>query len=376
MSLDPLFKRVFGDEQSAAIGSGWVSGVLAVFAGALALGGVLCFQFPEWLTTPAFRSHYSVPLLRRAVQLLLAVSFLAAALSLALRRYKILGVTGMALCLTASLLGGSSIPLPDHVEPRGALGFDWFLLNLLLLAAVFVPLERAWPLRVEQSAFRRGWTTDGMHFLVSHIGVQLFSLSALAPAIWLGRRLSSEFWSAQIQSIPWPIQFLFTVVVADFAQYWAHRALHRYPALWRLHAVHHSSEAMDWLAGSRMHPIDALLVRACVLFAITWIGFSPPVVLAYLVFVSFHAVWIHANVRGNFTWLEPFIVTPRIHHFHHALEREAIDKNFAVHLPAIDRLFGTLHLPPNQWPTGYGLGTGRLPEGYWAQLIAPFRRGG
>ena len=78
MSLDPLFKRAFGDEQSAAIGSGWISGVLAVFAGALALGGVLCVQFPEWLTTPAFRSHYSIPLLRRAVQLLLAVSLAAA----------------------------------------------------------------------------------------------------------------------------------------------------------------------------------------------------------------------------------------------------------------------------------------------------------
>lgn len=374
MSLDALFKSVFGDEQSSAIGSGWVSGVLAVFAGALALGGVLCFQFPEWLTTPAFRSHYSIPLLRRAIQVLLGVSFVSAALSLALRRYKILGITGLGLCLTASLLGGGSIQLPEHVESRAGLGLDWFLLNLLLLAAVFVPLERAWPLRAEQSAFRRGWTTDGAHFLVSHVGVQLFSLSALAPAIWLGRRLSFESLRALIQSIPWPIQFLLTVVVADLAQYWAHRALHRSPALWRLHAVHHSSEAMDWLAGSRMHPIDALLVRTCVLFAITWIGFSPPVVVGYLVFVSFHAVWIHANVNGDFSWLEPFIVTPRIHHFHHALEREAIDKNFAVHLPIIDRLFGTFHLPRKQWPKGYGVGSGSLPDGYWAQLISPFRR--
>jgi len=61
VSLDLLFKRAFGDQQSTELGSGWASGVLAVLAGSLALGGVLCFQFPEWLTTPAFRTHYSMP---------------------------------------------------------------------------------------------------------------------------------------------------------------------------------------------------------------------------------------------------------------------------------------------------------------------------
>jgi len=286
----------------------------------------------------------------------------------------VLGITGMSLCLTASVLGGSSIPLPEHVAARAGLGLDWFLLNMLLLAVVFVPLERSWPLRSAQSAFRRGWTTDGAHFLVSHIGVQLFSLAALVPAIWLGKELSFNAWHARVQSIPWPIQFLFTVLIADLAQYWAHRALHRFPVLWRLHAVHHSSEALDWLAGSRMHPIDALLVRSCVLFSLTWLGISASVMTTYLVFVSFHAVWIHANVKGDFAWLEPFLVTPRIHHFHHALEREAFDKNFAVHLPFLDRAFGTFYLPERRWPTAYGLGTSSMPDGYWAQLVAPFRR--
>src|SRR5262244_2949708 len=131
VSLDLLFKRAFGDQQSTRFGSGWASGVLAVFAGSLALGGLLCFRFPEWLTTPAFRSHYSIPILRRIVQLLLVVSFISAALSLSLRRRKVLGITGMALCLVASLLGGSSIPLADRVEARMGLGLDWFLLNRL-----------------------------------------------------------------------------------------------------------------------------------------------------------------------------------------------------------------------------------------------------
>src|SRR5688572_32092692 len=39
------------------------------------------------------------------------------------------------------------------------------------------------------------------------------------------------------------------------------------------------------------------------------------------------------------------LATPRFHHWHHAAETEAMDKNFAVHLPLIDRLFGTAYLP-------------------------------
>lgn len=45
-------------------------------------------------------------------------------------------------------------------------------------------------------------------------------------------------------------------VLADLANYGIHRALHRVPLLWRFHAVRHLSERLDWLATSRVHPID------------------------------------------------------------------------------------------------------------------------
>jgi sterol desaturase/sphingolipid hydroxylase (fatty acid hydroxylase superfamily) len=101
-------------------------------------------------------------------------------------------------------------------------------------------------------------------------------------------------------------------------------------------------------------------------------GFAPAAVYAYLVFVSFHAVFIHANVRFAFRPIEWLLVTPRFHHWHHAVD--PVDRNFAVHLPLIDRLFGTAHLPPTVWPPAYGLGAGdRLDNNYWRQLLAPFR---
>lgn len=68
------------------------------------------------------------------------------------------------------------------------------------------------------------------------------------------------------------------------------------------------------------------------------LGFATTALYAYLVVVSFHAVFIHANVRWRFGWLDRVVATPRGHHWHHA--RSPIDTNFAVHLPALDWIFG------------------------------------
>jgi lathosterol oxidase len=274
----------------------------------------------------------------------------------------------------AMVWGGPSAPLPEHVDTTMGLGLDWFVLNLLVLAALFVPLERAKPHRPAQLVFREGWTIDGVHFLVSHLLVQLVSFVALTPAALLKESMGANPLRDWLQSWPLAAQFVLIVIVADFTQYFVHRAFHQVPWLWNFHAVHHSSPALDWLAGSRLHLFDALVTRAIVLTPLVWLGFSQEALAAYLIFVSFHAVFIHANWGARLGWLEPFLVTPRIHHFHHASEAEAVDKNFAVHLPLFDRLFGTRYAPTGQWPKGYGIEGCSVPVSYWGQLLSPFRR--
>jgi len=71
--------------------------------------------------------------------------------------------------------------------------------------------------------------------------------------------------------------------------------------------------------------------------------------------------------------LRGVLATPRFHHFHHAAEAEAIDKNFAVHLPILDRIFGTHFLPERRWPQGYGVSNARVARTYLAQILDPFR---
>ena len=97
--------------------------------------------------------------------------------------------------------------------------------------------------------------------------------------------------------MPAAVQFVAILAVTDFTQYWIHRAFHRVPALWRIHAIHHSAETMDWLAGSRLHLVDVAVTRGLTYVPIYVLGFAEGPLFAYVAFVSIQATFIHANVR-------------------------------------------------------------------------------
>ena len=372
--LDDWFARWFGDDQPTHLGTGWFSGTASVFFGMLGLGAVICLHYPELLTQIDLRSRYPVPVMRAVIQAVIGLGFLFGLLAALLRSRKSLAVTGITLSMLALLLGGAHVTIDGETGGHVYLGLDWFLLNLLLLALIFVPLERLFPLRTEQDVFRPGWTTDTLHFFVSHLLVQLTTLLTVMPATAIVGAAGSAWIHQAVQSQPLWLQFLEVVVVADLGEYSIHRLFHAVPALWRFHAIHHSSVHLDWIAGSRLHVVDVVLTRGFTLIPIVLFGFSPPAVYAYLVFVSFHAVFIHANVRFRGGWLERLLVMPRFHHWHHSAAPEAIDKNFAVHLPWIDRVFGTYHLPEDRWPADYGIAGDPVSEGYVDQLVDPFRK--
>ncbi|HUR20795.1 MAG TPA: sterol desaturase family protein [Vicinamibacterales bacterium] len=374
-ALDLWLARLFDDKDETRFGSGWASGTIAVFLGVLSVGAVACFHLPATLTSPQVRAVYALSWIRPLVATIIGAAFFFGLLSTLLRRRKVLGFTGMALALIASIMGGASVPVTGVAGDGLGLGLDWFLLNLLLLALVFVPMERAFAQRPAQSTFRPGWTTDVLHFFMSHLLVQVSAWLTLAPAAAATRVFVAPQLQATVALLPWLFQFLLVILVADLGEYTMHRLFHRVPWLWRFHAIHHSSEDIDWLAGSRLHLVDVVLTRGFTFVPISLLGFANGPVYAYLVFVSFHAVFIHANVRFRFGRVEHLIVTPRFHHWHHSAEAEALDKNFAVHLPWIDRVLGTYYCPDDRWPERYGLSGVRVRDSYWSHLIWPLRGG-
>jgi sterol desaturase/sphingolipid hydroxylase (fatty acid hydroxylase superfamily) len=357
-------------------GSGWISGVLALFLAIAGLATVLCFWYPQWLTVEPTREFYiqNELLIRTALLVVLIAAFGLAIVNFVLRRHKILGLTAMALVLIATLMGGSQATMKSDASSKLYLGLDFFLLNLIFLGAIFIPIER-WLKKVDQPILRYEWREDLFYFLVSTLFVQVLTFLSLSPAL---ATLAKTGWAdglrSAVASQPFLLQLFEIMFITDFVQYWFHRSFHVVPSLWKFHAVHHSAQAMDWLAGSRMHIIEVILLRIFTTFPMYVVGFSESALYAYIFLVYILSVFIHANVRIKFGFLSYIFATPRFHHWHHGIEEEAIDKNFAIHFPILDIVFGTFYLPENRWPNGYGVGGHPVPQGYWRQLLYPFRK--
>jgi lathosterol oxidase len=364
---------LFDPDDSALrrLGTGWISGSLSVALGIVGLLGVLCFHFPSYLTIPDVRPHYPLVWVRLLLHAILVSAFVTGCASFVLRRTKTLGLFGMALAVGATLLGGSRVPIDGPTTESVYLGLDYVLLLFVLYSLIFIPMERVFG-RLPQRVFRKDWQLDLLYFFVSTLLVQVTTFLTVAPASLLFGWAQGGAVQRWVQAQPVWLQFLELVVIVDLVQYWVHRAFHEIPWLWRFHAIHHSTEVLDWMSGNRQHFVDAAVTRGLVYIPAFALGFSELPMILYVVLVSVQSVFIHANVNFRFGPLSYLLATPHFHHWHHAIDREAIDKNFAVHLPLLDMLFGTFHLPAGRWPKAYGVVPNDVPSGYLAQWAYPF----
>jgi lathosterol oxidase len=371
--LEQRITEMLGDNDPTGFGTGWWSGVLSAFFGLLAFGAVVCLHFPQLLSSPELRPYYPMHLIRLLIQAVIGGAILFGVASAMMRKKKVLALTGMLFALGASLLGGASVPINEDLRNGPAIGLDWFLLDMLLMTLIFSPIEVLWPAYPKQSVFRSEWLTDIVYFLSTHLPIQITTLLILLPATQLTSILNIPAVPNMVSHLPWLVQFFLAVVVADLAEYFIHRAFHTVPFMWRFHAIHHSSKALDWIAGSRSHIVDDVVVRGFILIPMMLV-FPHNMLVAYLFFVNLHATWTHCNFGPTIKWLEPFLIQPRYHHWHHTSQKEAIDKNFAIHFPWIDRIFGTHYLPKDKWPDTYGLHNEKIPAGFWGQFFYPFTR--
>ena len=355
-------------------GSGWYSGFFALVLAIAGFGLVVALRWPGWFATPELQAVEKTLWFRPVVHAVLISSYALALLSLMLRTKKAIGFAALAIGIAAALLGGANVS-PRETHDWGIFfGVDFFVVNLIAAGLMFAPIERFWPHNRDQRLFRSEWREDLFYYLISSMLVQIFTYLALAPSsIINANTVSLGGLRAAIGGQPWVLQFVEAMLLTDFVQYWFHRAFHRVPFLWGFHAVHHSAKAMDWLAGARMHFVEIILLRSVTSLPLLTFGFEPSVMQAYVALVYIYSGLVHANLKGDFDRFGHVMVTPRFHHWHHGIEKEAVDVNFAIHFPLWDKLFGTFHLPAGRWPQGYGIPE-KMPQGYLKQLAYPFVR--
>lgn len=334
---------------------------------------MLCYQYPEYLTTADLRAAYDADFLQIVLKIAMWVSLGFGLLTFALAKNRKLGAIGVLFTVMAFAFGGYSIETGSVEKTTFSLGLDWLILAFVVSAILFIFLEKIFPKYKEQIIFRPEWRLDFIYFCFNHLIITLLLLVANYFATTAFSWALSDSLQAWIQSLNIWLQVIILMMCADFVLYWSHRIYHEVPRLWRFHAVHHSVEHMDWMAGSRNHVLQTIADRSLVLVPLYLVGVDKGALDIYVSIAAFQAVFVHANIGLPMGPLKYIICTPQYHHWHHSSEKPAIDTNYAVHTPLFDRLFGTYHMPSKHWPAEYGT-TKRLPRTFFTQLLYPFKK--
>ncbi len=359
-------------DQAFRFGEGKISGYTAIALGSLSVLAVLCYLFPSYLTTADLRAAYDGQVLQLILMIVIWSAFGFALLTFCLAKKRRLGAIGATLAGIAILMGGYKVPVTE-VEASGfSLGLDWLILSLLASVVIFTFLEKIFPKYKEQAILRPEWKLDLWYFCFNHLLIAvLLLIGNYFVATVFGWAVSYDLQQA-LQALPIPVQVILLILCADFVLYWSHRCFHEVPKLWGFHAVHHSVEHMDWLAGSRNHVVQTIVDRSVAMVPLYLFGPDKAALDIYVTFAALQAVIVHSNLGIPWGPLKYLIVTPQYHHWHHSSDQPAIDTNYAVHLPLYDRLFGTYHMPTEHWPEKYGT-TKPLPRSFFGQLIYPFK---
>jgi len=175
-----------------------------------------------------------------------------------------------------------------------------------------------------------------------------------------------------VGSAPLWLQCAGAVVLGDFLLYWIHRIFHR-ARLWPFHAVHHSSEQLDWLSTFRSHPVNEIVGNVFLSAPFLLLGFSPAASFISPALLGLYTILVHADVDWTFGPFRYVLVSPAFHRWHHSKAPEAIDCNFASLLPLWDLLFGTCYFPTDRRPADFGIHE-PISRHWWGQMLHPFRK--
>ncbi len=184
--------------------------------------------------------------------------------------------------------------------------------------------------------------------------------------------------------------FTLTAFVAeDLARFLAHRAMHRVPALWAFHRVHHCAEVLTPLTLYRTHPVEGALNGAAGALAVglvtgvlAWV-FGPSLRAWQLLGVdALGLLWVlsGANLRHSHVWLsygprvERWLLSPAQHQVHHSRDAAHADKNLGTALAVWDRLGGSLYVTHHHERLRFGLPEAEAPMPHTvpSMLLSPF----
>ena len=247
----------------------------------------------------------------------------------------------------------------------------------LLTVAVVAVVERIHPAWPSWNRGRGDVGTDALHAAVSMVALP----QLLEPALRVGL-LGVGLWLAGwMGSAPWPhawplmAQLALAMVISQLFEYWAHRLMHEWGPLWRLHAVHHSPGRLYWLNAGRFHPMDTLLSFTVSQVPLIVLGMGPELLTLMAIWIAVHGLFQHANIKVRLGPLNYLFSMAELHRWHHSRVLEEANANYGNNILLWDLVFGTVYWPRHRdaaEAVGFE-GDEDFPPDYLGQLRAPFR---
>ena len=252
---------------------------------------------------------------------------------------------------------------------------------LMILAVIFLILERLRPWRGAQRVLRPGLWTDALHLVFNghFLGLWLSQVT-VHTARWFADATGSvgmqEFlYGGFVGDWPIALQVAVCFVGLDFVQWSVHNLLHRVPWLWEFHKVHHSILELDWIGNFRFHWMEIVVYKAAQYIPLALLGFDGGVLLAFAVFGTFMGFWNHSNIDLDIGPLKYVFNNPRMHAWHHDRDEVPIPPgvNFAINFSVWDWIFGTAWLPEtDRQPRRLGYdGVEHMPANFFVQESHP-----
>lgn len=263
--------------------------------------------------------------------------------------------------------------------------------------------QRAWPHRVAarglSALFDQLRTRSSLldaQLLIARQALRILGAlpvlgASLFAAQWAVRGLDRVAGRPDLGVDPAAVTALYTLtlfIAWDASRFAVHQAMHRVPALWAFHQVHHSAEVLTPLTFHRVHPVESALyqlrgaiVTTAVLVPFFWLfreGVDPWTVLG-VHGLGFVFNGLTGNLRHSHVWLrfgatvERWLISPAQHQIHHSADPRHFDRNFGTWLAVWDRLAGTLVIADAHAPTRFGLDAPNHGQTLLSAWFGPFR---
>jgi sterol desaturase/sphingolipid hydroxylase (fatty acid hydroxylase superfamily) len=251
------------------------------------------------------------------------------------------------------LLQVATMPLAAAlaVAAATAIHHQWLPPTAIIFGAMLAAVALAW-LAESRLPFRAAWRarargearTDITSMLVLMMGVDPIVKRLLFPVLASAAlAIAPHFKGLGWFPIGWPVvlQLVLTMVIAEFGQYWMHRAGHGLRWMWAVHAFHHQPQRIDWLNGFRVNPLNMVWHQLAGLGVLLAIGTPEKVVQMLIAIGTVVAVLQHVNADLDFAPWNRFLSTADLHRWHHASVPGGAHVNYGAVLVLWDHVFGT-----------------------------------